>query len=99
MNDIFDKAIQDIVDLKMENEKLKQQLKAVHYYADAYCLYQLEKNWNVKREDIEEVKYSGGHGYTVATIYFKDGTSVIESDETLAGLLLAWYDLKSGENK
>ena len=83
---------------KKEIAELKQKLEHIHYYSDAYCLYELEKRYNIKREDIVKVEYSGGHGYTVATIYFNDGNSIIESDETLAGMLLAWFDIKtSGE--
>ena len=83
-----------VIELKSQIFKLQQQLQDIHYYSDAHCLYQLEKNYGVKREDIKKVEYSGGHGYTVATVYFNDGTSIIETDETLAGMLLAWFRLK-----
>lgn len=75
---------------KLERDQIKQQLEDIHYFSDAYCLYELEKNYNVKREDIKKVEYCGGHGYTAVRIHFSNGTSIYESDETLAGMLLAW---------
>jgi len=87
--------ISDLNQSKENERKFKQQLEDIHYFSDAYCLYELEKNYNVEREDIKKVEYCGGHGYTAVRIHFSNGTSVYESDETLAGMLLAWARIKN----
>jgi hypothetical protein len=76
-------------DISDENEKLRAELNSLRYHTVASCMHYFEKWSGEKREDIKEVWFDGGHGYTMCTVR-TDFADTYIADEMEAAFMLDW---------
>jgi len=99
-------SIQSKIEAQRKIETLENQLTlandkihSLRYFSHAHFLYKFEQDFVEKRDNINNINFSGGFGYVSCVVITKDELDVEKeyyiSDDFMASILLDYWDVKT----